>query len=353
MKYGKLLLRAARLSKSSWIDKWMDYTRLKKLIADIAVETGGPEARGRNMVANNDNDSTHGNASANVKNPVTPSKSFDSNRSITPMRIKEREVERIFFEELKKNLDAIVHFYDSEERLVLLRTKKLKEELDAAVKLAETIKKSMSDSSNYKDPIPLSHLMDSFKVLYVDLMMLENYAVMNYGGFAKILKKHDKNSPFSTQEKYLRKNVNPCSFVTYSRLKDAIKIVEKSFAVLLNLSGQINGGSQEENLKQKVSNDVFNGDMKVSNSAKIHHEFRKKNNTGNHPRARLSTADREKLERLAAISGVASSPESTAKDGKDSSADDDEEVSEQSTADMESKVYSEQPIKKRKISLRK
>ena len=36
MKYGKLLLRAARLSKSSWIDKWMDYTRLKKLIADIA-----------------------------------------------------------------------------------------------------------------------------------------------------------------------------------------------------------------------------------------------------------------------------------------------------------------------------
>ena len=157
-------------------------------------------------------------------------------------------------------------------------------------------------------------------------MMLENYAVMNYGGFAKILKKHDKNSPFSTQEKYLRKNVNPCSFVTYSRLKDAIKIVEKSFAVLLNLSGQINGRSQEENLKQKVSNDVFNGDMKVSNSAKIHHEFRKKNNTGNHPRARLSTADREKLERLAAISGVASSPESTAKDGKDSSADDDEEV---------------------------
>ena len=43
----------------------------------------------------------------------------------------------------------------------------------------------------------------------------------------------------------------------------------------------------------------------------------------------------------------------TAKEGKDSSPDDDEEVSEQSTADMESKVYSEQPIKKRKISLRK
>ena len=81
--------------------KWMDYTRLKKITADIAVETGGPEARGRNMVSNNDNDSTHGNASANVKNPVTPSKSFDSNRSITPMRIKEREV-NVFFEELKK-----------------------------------------------------------------------------------------------------------------------------------------------------------------------------------------------------------------------------------------------------------
>lgn len=30
--------------------------------------------------------------------------------------------------------------------------------------------------------------------LYKDLLMLENYAVMTYCGFSKILKKHDKNS---------------------------------------------------------------------------------------------------------------------------------------------------------------
>ena len=45
------------------------------------------------------------------------------------------------------------------------------------------------------------------------------------------LKKHDKNTPFSTQEKYLRKIVNPCAFAFYPRLKEAIATVENGFNV--------------------------------------------------------------------------------------------------------------------------
>ena len=165
-----------------------------------------------------------------------------------------------------------------------------------------------------------------------------------------ILEQERKEQVKELEAKEKKEDYSP---VTFNEAKDQFKNLFLEFQSKRKKQLELVKILEEENLKQKVSNDVFNGDMKVSNSAKIHHEFRKKNNTGNHPRARLSTADREKLERLAAISGVASSPESTAKDGKDSSADDDEEVSEQSTADMESKVYSEQPIKKRKISLRK
>ena len=81
-------------------------------------------------------------------------------------------------------------------------------------------------------------------MLYVDLMMLENYAVMNYGGFAKILKKHDKNTPFTTQEKYLRRVVNPQAFALYISLKECIKSVELCFEKVIALNEQMNGPSK-------------------------------------------------------------------------------------------------------------
>ena len=35
-------------------------------------------------------------------------------------------------------------------------------------------------------------LLDNIAKFYTDLLLLENFAVMNYCGFGKILKKHDK-----------------------------------------------------------------------------------------------------------------------------------------------------------------
>ena len=39
--------------------------------------------------------------------------------------------------------------------------------------------------------------------LLLDLLMLENYAVLNYCGLSKILKKHDKCTGFVTREKFM------------------------------------------------------------------------------------------------------------------------------------------------------
>ena len=52
---------------------------------------------------------------------------------------------------------------------------------------------------------------------------------MNYAGVAKILKKHDKNTPFCTQERYLRKVVNPQSFAMCVGLKQGIQMVEECY----------------------------------------------------------------------------------------------------------------------------
>lgn len=39
---------------------------------------------------------------------------------------------------------------------------------------------------------PNKRLMAACVKLYKDLLLLENFAIMNYCGFSKILKKHDK-----------------------------------------------------------------------------------------------------------------------------------------------------------------
>lgn len=39
---------------------------------------------------------------------------------------------------------------------------------------------------------PNRRLMAACVKLYKDLLLLENFAIMNYCGFSKILKKHDK-----------------------------------------------------------------------------------------------------------------------------------------------------------------
>eukprot|EP00943_MAST-04B_sp_MAST-4B-sp1_P008481 g8481.t1 len=318
-------MRAARLSNPSWVDKWMDYSALKKIIGDIAEETGGPEASKRLLTkeSNNDtsgiddaNDKANMNEhAANVHNHSpnkNPSKSFDPKRSVTPSRIMERKAERLFFGELKKNLDSVVKFYERQETLLLSRTKKLREEMDAAVKLGEEMEDFASPNEKAIS-IPLTHLMDSLKVLYVDLMMLENYAVMNYGGFAKILKKHDKNTPFSTQEKYLRKIVNPCAFAFYPRLKEAIATVENGFNVLISLSLKINNaiGKNDSKLLLKrndlIKTDEFNLNKYDEGTIDVNGHLGTNKRKRTHPRTRLDTPDREKLERLAAISGVVSS----------------------------------------------
>jgi hypothetical protein len=221
MKYGKLLAKATRLSNPAWRKYWMDYGELKRLIGLIAEETGGPEAR------------TSAEQPGATKEPESPSgtpkKAFSANKKVTPTRIASLPSERQFFVELKKNLELVCKFYDGEEQLLLARILKLKENIDAAEKIFQIGGAKLHDGELEALKGTMRHFVDSLKVLYVDLMMLENFAVMNYAGFAKILKKHDKNTPFVTQEKYLRKVVNPQTFALYFGLKQGIKTVEDCF----------------------------------------------------------------------------------------------------------------------------
>ncbi|CAN0461065.1 unnamed protein product, partial [Discosporangium mesarthrocarpum] len=71
--------------------------------------------------------------------------------------------------------------------------------------------------------------MEACVKLYRDLLLLENYAIMNYCGFSKILKKHDKVTGFLTREQFMKNVCNQAPFVHYPRLIKMLSSVEKLF----------------------------------------------------------------------------------------------------------------------------
>ena len=64
---------------------------------------------------------------------------------------------------------------------------------------------------------------------YKDILLLENFAIMNYCGFSKILKKHDKITGFKTREAFMRNVMVQQNFTHYPRLLDLVKRVEDIF----------------------------------------------------------------------------------------------------------------------------
>jgi hypothetical protein len=67
--------------------------------------------------------------------------------------------------------------------------------------------------------------------LYKDLLLLETYAIMTYCGFSKILKKHDKNTGYSTQAAFMRNVVDKLSFAAYPDILNMIQHSEVLYEV--------------------------------------------------------------------------------------------------------------------------
>ena len=317
MKYGRLLIRARRLSNPTWQDSWLDYHALKGIIYTIkdkknninklessdddestctinttetaksnsdthsltttvasASSSSSSSATGtttQNILSSHRNTS-NGHSLNNNKDAVDATNETTTTTTKLTAQQQNTLLSRTFFEKLRLELRKVSLFFNEQEKKLLSRTSNFAEELSAA-------ESQIIDETDIEEKearvITLSRLMESVsgvfdhgqssillnyvffyvvffcmgfrldilvcccfnivffvlifffiffsffffflllvhntkqcKVLYVDLMMLENFAVMNYGGFAKILKKHDKNTEFITQERYLRKVVN-------------------------------------------------------------------------------------------------------------------------------------------------
>lgn len=97
------------------------------------------------------------------------------------------------------------------------------------------------------DGTPHKYLMSACVKLYKDLLLLENYAIMNYCGFSKILKKHDKLRPnFTTRAQFMKNVVNHAPFAQYPGVVAMLQEIEMLFNQIQSASPQMPGESGDK-----------------------------------------------------------------------------------------------------------
>eukprot|EP00924_Labyrinthula_sp_SR-Ha-C_P001073 maker-scaffold_7-snap-gene-12.43-mRNA-1 protein AED:0.26 eAED:0.26 QI:113/1/1/1/1/1/2/153/219 len=193
MKFGKKILGASQASPASFCtpEEWMDYKKLKKML----------------------------------KNCVTDRSSADE--EVQPERkvseMKSSEGEKQFFSSLLAELKKVAAVYSRLESSALV------DFLPLAADLADfrTNKKQVSDLKTETEK-----LLERCTSLHLRLVLIENYAVLNYCGFQKVLKKHDRYTGFNTKHKYMTKMVNSQNFAQQTKVRKGIKYLTDEFEQL-------------------------------------------------------------------------------------------------------------------------
>ena len=153
MKFRKNLLQVVGVSDPLWGPFWIDYKYLKKKILAIDMEQGS-------------------------KRPHP-----DSTHQTDPKELTKSACEVDFFRLIQNEVKKTNDFFNSEEHLYKMRRNRIVEGF-ALIK----------EYRNRYDDIMSNRLLHACLQFFKDVLFLENFAIMNYCGFSKILKKHDKHT---------------------------------------------------------------------------------------------------------------------------------------------------------------
>lgn len=194
MKFGRNLKKIVALSDPEWGPYWMNYNYLKKKIKrEIKVEVN----RGKPSESSN---GTTGNPNATIDRLLKSTAEVD--------------FFRILREELKKTSD----FFVSAEEIFRIRHTRVQ----AAFLLLK------SNPMGY-DKNTWTRLLTACVKFYRDVLMMENFAIMNYCGFSKILKKHDKATGFTTRDAFMRNVMSLQNITHYPYIAELLRESERLF----------------------------------------------------------------------------------------------------------------------------
>ncbi|KAA0158786.1 hypothetical protein FNF31_05198 [Cafeteria roenbergensis] len=225
MKFAKLLEETKRFTDAGWREHWINYKGLKKLIGMVP-----PAAKEASSAA------------ANAGAVITALSSIPE--------------EVAFFSGLRHEVSKISSFFSAQQA---------------------ACREALADVERHFVSIQaLEHISEAqaapflARVIgcYSSLVELENFAVMNYAGCGKILKKHDKVTGFTTKAQYMAKVVDRLEWASYPRLLKMLEHVDGIYRLVLSkLATDTRArflGSQEQ------SRLVSLGDMKrVASSEKL------------------------------------------------------------------------------------
>ncbi|CAK4616601.1 hypothetical protein LEN26_002022 [Aphanomyces euteiches] len=192
MKFGKVLQQSIELSSNEWEKSWVNYKQLKRIIKDCAQVSKHDKLKKEKLAANklqNGNNDT-------IRN------SPDEFNFFRTVRAEMAKITELFIKEQARYTDVVAEVEAQFEAL-----------------------KTQDDPNQTKK----TQVMSTCVALFKEMLLLENFALINYCGVSKILKKHDKWTGYNTRSKFVESVLNKQPFATYSPLLSMINRVEQIF----------------------------------------------------------------------------------------------------------------------------
>mmetsp|Transcript_545 Transcript_545/g.1446 ORF Transcript_545/g.1446 Transcript_545/m.1446 type:complete len:378 (-) Transcript_545:435-1568(-) len=221
MKFGHDLARVVSVSDPEWAPFFIQYKFLKKCI---------------NAIHNNVHRGCQQDSLEELPDGVSASMSEamgcgnSNDRSIPGQvaTIAQSKSEVDFFRALRVELRKSGHFFKTTEQMLEIRRERISEALQ---QLRRAATRRPATKPAFLDEFD-DNALSACVAYYRELLLLENYAIINYCGFSKILKKHDKRTGYDTRTRFMRVCVSRQPFTHYPRLLEMIKEAEELYREL-------------------------------------------------------------------------------------------------------------------------
>ncbi|XP_043285940.1 xenotropic and polytropic retrovirus receptor 1 isoform X1 [Venturia canescens] len=157
--------------------------------------------------------------------------------------------DEVFFTFCDRELKKINTFYSEKLAEATRKYAALQNELKTAMEFQHSSGKNKSKSTGAasKAQLPgrkIRELKLAFSEYYLSLILLQNYQNLNYTGFRKILKKHDKLLSVDTGSKWRMESVETSHFCTS---KDIDKLIQETEATV---TSGLEGGDRQRAMKR-------------------------------------------------------------------------------------------------------
>ncbi|XP_057818832.1 SPX domain-containing protein 1 [Cryptomeria japonica] len=216
MKFGKNLQRLIEEALPEWRDKFIAYKRLKKLLKVIAPKAQDegisqvPRKRQRIETQGESHSST--------------SRSSDG-LDLTFLKYKLTAEEVDFIQLLYPELEKFNHFFMEKEEEYIIHQKELQDRIERV--------KDTYGLSPAKFRQEMMSVRKDFVNFHGEMVLLENYSVLNYTGLVKILKKYDKRRGGILRLAFIEKVLEQPFFameVLFKLVKECEETLEQLFA---------------------------------------------------------------------------------------------------------------------------